>query len=214
MRVWTRPDGRRFVLGDPDDDLPDGELHATADEADADRVRALERLGFAVDRRELVLLLPTSVACPAPPPGITAVRADAAADDELRLLDDELRQDVPGTAGWRWTPSGFREETYRSPHFDPTLYLVAMTADGARVGICRVWVRPERPRLGFVGVRRAYRRHGIARALVGDVLATLNARGVSEVRTEVDGANVASRILFEGLGARRIGGSLELRRSG
>ena len=59
MRQWTRPDGRCFVFGEPDEDLPRGRVYADANESDAARVAALEGLGFIVHRRELLLLLPT-----------------------------------------------------------------------------------------------------------------------------------------------------------
>jgi ribosomal protein S18 acetylase RimI-like enzyme len=210
-RTFLRPDGRRFVLGPPDGDVPSGELFAMADESDLTQLRALEELGFARERRELQLVLPTRVPGLSAPPGVEALRADTVDEDALRLLDDELRQDVPGTSGWRWTAAGFREETFLSPHFDPAVYLVG-SSGGEHVGICRVWIRPEHPRLGFIGVRRALRRHGIARWLIGETFAVLHARGEREVWTEVDETNVASRTLLESLGGRRVGASLELRR--
>jgi ribosomal protein S18 acetylase RimI-like enzyme len=210
-RTFLRPDGRRFLVGRPLGELPEGELFAAADESDAEHLQALEDRGFVRERRELSLVLPTDVhRCPAPS-GVEAVRADNVDEEVLRLLDDELRQDVPGTDGWRWTAGGFREETYLSPHFDPSVYLVA-AAQGEHVGICRVWMRPEHPRLGFIGVRRSFRRRGIARWLIGEALAVLQARGEREVWTEVDETNVASRTLLERLGGRPIGASLEFRR--
>jgi GNAT superfamily N-acetyltransferase len=210
-RTFLRPDGRRFVAGRPLGELPDGELFAEVDESDTGQLRTLEDLGFVRERRELDLVLPTDVPRSPPPPGAEAVRADRVEEGVLRLLDDELRQDVPGTDGWRWTAAGFREETYLSPHFDPAVYLVA-TVEGDHVGICRVWIRPERPRLGFIGVRRGVRRRGIARWLLGEVFAVLRARGEREVWTAVDESNVASRALLEGLGGKPVGASLELRR--
>ena len=156
-------------------------------------------------------MLPTDVPRRPAPSGAEAVRADNVDEEALRLLDDELRQDIPGTDGWRWTAADFREETYLSPHFDPAVYPVA-TVQGEHVGICRVWIRPEHPRLGFIGVRRSFRRRGIARWLIGEAFAVLQARGEREVWTEVDESNVASRTLLEGLGGRPAGASLELRR--
>ncbi len=49
-----------------------------------------------------------------------APRADEVEGSRLRLLDDELRQDVPGTDGWRWTPEGFRTEN-DPPQSDPAV---------------------------------------------------------------------------------------------
>ena len=210
-RTFVRPDGRRFVVGTPDGRLPPGELFATVDESDDKQLRALEALGFSRKRRELDLVLPTNVPRVPAPSGVEAVRADEVDEETLRLLDDELRQDVPGTDGWRWTADDFHEETFLSPHFDPAVYLVA-TCKGEQVGICRVWLRPRQPRLGFIGVRRSLGRRGIARWLIGEAFAEPHARGVDEVGADVDETNVASRRLLEGLGGRVVGASLELRR--
>ncbi|HZT94670.1 MAG TPA: GNAT family N-acetyltransferase [Gaiellaceae bacterium] len=216
MRSWTRPDGRCFVFGEPDGGgLPPGRVYATADEEDEPRMRALTELGFAVLRRELVLQLPTDRAAWTlrtvdPPPGIVFVPADRVPEERLRALDDLLRQDVPGTDGWRWSSEGFREETYESSDFDPATYLVALDERGEGIGIARVWMRPEQPRLGLIGVRSDWRRRGVARALLAAALGTLRERGLAEVRTEVDEANAASRELLLAFGARVVGASLEL----
>jgi RimJ/RimL family protein N-acetyltransferase len=145
-----------------------------------------------------------------PPPGITFERADRAEEERLRLLDDELRQDVPGSDGWQWEAEDFREETYESSDFDPTTYLIAVDPDGEYQGIVRVWMRPGQPRLGFIGVRADWRRRGLARALLAAVLDVLHQRGVSDVRTEVDETNAASRQTLAGFGAEPLGSSLEL----
>jgi ribosomal protein S18 acetylase RimI-like enzyme len=67
-------------------------------------------------------------------------------------------------------------------------------------------------RLGLIGVLPAYRRRGLAGALLARVFGVLATRGQAEVSCEVDETNVASNALMAGLGARRVGGSLELRR--
>ena len=215
MRQWTRPDGRCFVFGEPDGQLPLGPAYATADEADEARREALERLGFGVHRRELDLRLPTdptawNVSVAEPPPGVAFVRADRVEEGRLRLLDDLLRQDVPGTDGWQWSPEGFRDETYESADFDPATYLVALDESGEEIGLARVWMRGSGPRLGLIGVRANWRRRGIASALLAAVLTEVGSRGLPELRTEVDETNVASHELLFGFGPRTVGASLEL----
>jgi GNAT superfamily N-acetyltransferase len=219
MRQWTRPDGRCFVFGEPDDDLPLGRVYAEADEADEARVGALNRLGFADRRRELLLQLPTdssawSVSPVEPPPGISFVPADRVEEEHLRLLDDLLRQDVPGTDGWEWSAEGFREETYASRDFDPGTYLVAVDGRRNGIGIARVWMRRDGPRLGLIGVRSDWRRRGVARALVAAALVAVRQHDPRDVRTVVDETNTASRELLFGFGARTVGASLELVRDG
>lgn len=216
MRRWVRPDGRCFAFGQPDDHLPLGRLvYATANEGDDARLRSLERLGFTFNRREIVLSIPTdparwNVKAVEPPPGITFVPADEVEEKRLRLLDDLLRQDVPGTDGWKWSPNGFHEENYDSPDFNPATYLLARDAGGEWVGIVRVWMRPGAPRLGFIGVRREWRGRGVARALVARVLDVVRGYGLSEVSTEVDDQNIASKHLLFGLGGQEVGALLEL----
>ncbi len=81
---------------------------------------------------------------------------------------------------------------------------------GEYVGLARVWNNPNLPRLGLIAVLAPYRRRGLARALLANVFAVLHGRGATEVSAEVDDANVDSRTLLEGLGARRTGGSIAL----
>jgi GNAT superfamily N-acetyltransferase len=140
------------------------------------------------------------------------VRADQIEEEQLRLLDDLLRQDVPGTDGWRWDAEGFHEETYDAADFDPATYLVAVDENGEGIGLARVWMKHSGPRLGLIGVRSDRRRRGLASALLAAVLTEVRERGFAEVRTEVDETNVASRELLFGFGARTVGASLELLR--
>lgn len=145
------------------------------------------------------------------PAGVTARSAADVDEDALRRLDDELRNDVPGTSGWRSTPADFRAHTFEDPAFDPRTYLVAVDGpSGAHLGLVRIWMNSEGPRLGLLGVRRGWRRRGIGSALLARALAAvLEARG-SEVATEFDLVNDASRALAERLGARTVGATIEL----
>jgi ribosomal protein S18 acetylase RimI-like enzyme len=196
----------------------DRDLYLTIDEADEEGRGLYEQLGFLVNRCESDYLIPTDpdvtglggVEAPA---GFTFVRADDVEEDRLRLLDDALRQDVPGTDGWRWNQSGFREETFNSPFFDPATYLIAKArTSGEYAGLVRVWNHPTGPRLGLIAVLPAYRRRGLAKALLAQSFAVLHERGHAEVSAEVDDTNVASTSLLTARGARRTGGSIELLR--
>ena len=228
IRTMIRPDGRCFVSVDmgPADvgeqqvaavaaEL-ERDLYATIDEADVERQTLFEQLGFAVHRRESHYLIPTDPQITGlrgvqAPLGIVLVGADRVDANRLRLLDDALRQDVPGSDGWQWDEAAFHEETFASPQFDPATYLVAVDeASGELAGLVRVWIRPDIPRLGLIAVLPSYRRGGLARALLAQAFAMLDDRGREEVSAEVDDANAASTALLTGLGARRTGGSLEL----
>ena len=203
-----RPDGRRFVRVADLREPPEGEVYCAVSEGDVESLALCERLGFVVNRHESRYLVPTDpVPAAALPEGVRLVTADEVDLERLRLLDDALRQDVPGTDGWRWDEAGFRGEF--DDAYDPSTYLVAVAEDGAYVGLVRVWHNPAGPRLGMVGVLPEHRRQGLARALLAQVLAVLRERGIAEVATEVDDENVASRALLTP-GARRVGGSIEL----
>jgi len=211
----VRPDGRCF-LRTPDAvrDTADRDLYVTVDEADAEARSLCERLGFVVDRRESVYAVPTDpaltglrdVECPH---GFVFVSADRVDQDRLRVLDDALRQDVPGTDEWRWEPDAFREETFCA-EFDPATYLVAVAqASGEYVALARVWNNARGPRLGLIAVLAPYRRRGLARALLARAFDVLHERGRTDVSTEVDDENVPSTSLIRSLGARRTGGSVD-----
>jgi len=209
--VWVRPDGRRFVRLQELDVESEAELYVDVDEEDAAAIAQCTVHGFVVNRRESVYRMSTTGARDRHvPDGFVFLQADAVEGGRLRLLDNALRQDVPGTGGWRWDEEGFRAEL-EQPAFDPSTYLVAVdTSSGEYVGIVRVWNNPGKPRLGFIGVSRSHRRLGLARALVGHVFAVLASRGQQEVMTEIDDTNVASKALLAGFGARRCGGTIEL----
>lgn len=210
VKAYVRPDGRRFIW-DPD---PESLAEISTDvycTVEASEIESYSALGFNVHRREATYLVPTRSARAEAAEGIVFVQADEVDETTLRLLDNELRQDVPGTDGWEWTEAGFREETYEAADFDPKTYLVAVDCDtGEYVGIVRVWMKQPTPRLGFIGVRRGARRRGIARALLAEVFARLEERGIDDVSTEIDETNTVSRALLEGFGARRTGTSVEL----
>jgi ribosomal protein S18 acetylase RimI-like enzyme len=232
VRAFLRPDGRWFVWFDScraDAEAPllaavagntGRDLYTAADEADDDTLARLAGLGFTISRREGNYVIPTNPLTTglhqAEAPGeIVIISASDAYEDQLRLLDDALRQDVPGTSGWAWDPGDFREETFDSPSFDPATYLVAVEpASGEYVGLVRVWNNPGRPRLGLIGVTRPYRRLGLGRALLGRAFRVLHERGKDQVTAEADDSNTASMSLLASLGARRTGGSVELIRRG
>jgi GNAT superfamily N-acetyltransferase len=227
--VLIRPDQRCAVFADPARPGADAallaavaadlhrDLYAWAAGDDAEALARYQRLGFAEHRREGRYLIPTDPEVTglrdAPvPDGVTVTSAAGADTDRLRLLDDDLRQDVPGSDGWRWDAEGFRAETF-SPAFDPATYLVAVdAASGGYAGLARVWANQAGPRLGLIAVLPPYRRRGLARALLGQAFGVLHERGQASVTAEVDDTNIASVTLLTSLGARRTGSEVELLR--
>lgn len=217
--VWVRPDRRTF-LHIADDATREGrialvravpvavdvELHTWVRESATKLRDALEEQGFAEHRREHHLTIDPVVAHrwlrQHPGPELHLVGVDELGLDRLRVLDEELREDVPGCDGWRWTADAFRAET-RSAGHDGRLYRIAME-DDEPIGLVRVWVDQDAPRIGLVGVRRPHRGRGVARSLLGVVFAELAQRGVPEVVTEVDPTNTPVVRLMDALEARAV----------
>ena len=227
VTAFLRPDDRWFVTFDTCRDDAYGplltavagnagsDLYAAVDEADDQALAALSSVGFAAARRESNFLIPTDptvtgLHVTAEPDDVVVISASDAFEDDLRLLDEALRQDVPGTAGWRWDPGDFHEETFDS-QFDPATYLIAVDrASGAYVSLVRVWISPGRPRLGLIATLAPYRRRGLARMLLARAFLVLHERGKKQVTAEVDDTNLESRSLLLRLGAIRNGGTVEL----
>jgi GNAT superfamily N-acetyltransferase len=220
VHPWLRPDGRHTLYFGPCargafaqlSKAVDGECYTTMNAADEDGIAELLGTGFTPHRHEHEYELPVRVVEAPTPDGIEIITADRTTLDKLMALDCALREDVPGSEGWQADAQWFREETYDSPYFDPKTYLVALHQD-RYVGLARIWLGPRPlPRLGLVGVLPAYRRRGLARALVTRALAELAGRGVGVVTAEADATNVESNALLSGLGGHITGGSIELRR--
>jgi GNAT superfamily N-acetyltransferase len=228
LRAAMRPDRRTFLsFQDCRDDayapllaraageLDRPVLYTSVHERDEVGLRRLGELGFIVNRRDHHYRIPVDPARfrlpdAAPPPGIVLISAAAADLDRLRLLDDTLRSQTPGSDGWRWNPSQFSDETF-SDGFDPATYLVAVDQrTGAYVGLARLWMKPAGPRFGFVGVLPPWRRTRVTYALLSTVCQELNRRGNTQVAGEIDATNQASNALAARAGAVRIGGSYEL----
>jgi GNAT superfamily N-acetyltransferase len=221
-----RADGRAFISIDTwaDDvfvalaeamtqDLP-SPVYTVVAEDDREHLGRWSMLGFRDNRREDEYAIPTApeatgLASAQLPAGITLQRADEVDENRLRALDQAVRQDVPGYAGWVNQPEEFHRLTFENRWFDPTTYLIAVH-EGDYVGFARILGLRRQPRLGLVGVLPAYRRRGLARALLAAALRPLPERGITTVSAEADEANPASRGLLRGIGAVRTGGAIEL----
>jgi RimJ/RimL family protein N-acetyltransferase len=227
-----RADGRAFISIDTwaDDvfvaiaeamtqDLP-SPVYTVVAEDDREHLGRWSMLGFRDNRREDEYAIPTApektgLATAELPDGITLIGADRADEDRLRRLDQAVRQDVPGYAGWVNQPAEFHRLTFENRWFDPSTYLVAVAKDDGRddgeyVGFVRILGLRRQPRLGLIGVLPAYRRRGLARALLAAAMRPLHERGLTTVSAEADESNPASRGLLRGIGAVRTGGAIEL----
>lgn len=205
-----RPDGR-WVLRLPEDSGTWSTLVAAMPESIepalfcAEEGRAgdlLAGLGFTVGRTDQLWEVPvTSRKTPirsADHDLVPVTACDAAA---VTRLDNAIRAQIPGTAGWLGTVEDLRA-SLDDDDFDPGLYLVAVhRGTGSYDGLVRVWNSRPHPRLGCVGVRPEWRRTRLGPALLSAVSATLARRGVSRVVTETDVTNLDSHALAARNGA-------------
>jgi ribosomal protein S18 acetylase RimI-like enzyme len=193
------------------------DLYAVVSESDDESLTRHVASGFVVQRREAEFTVDVghalqALGTPDPPTGYRLVSAADIDEVDLRILDDVLREDIPGSDGWVNQPQEFREYTFAA-HFDRTAYLVALDDADRSVGLVRIWKAPLPRRLGMIAVSRGHRRRGLARALVAAALQAVQAQGVTTVSAEVDAENVPSLALFDKMGATRTGHTVELRRT-
>lgn len=189
-------------------------LHTVADDADHGLIARWERIGFTIHRREQEFLLPTDPNITGwdsvrPPSGVTIVPFGQAEEVSLRALDRTIRDEVEATVGWHTMPAEIVALPDGVTVVDPSKYAAAAQAD-EYVGFVRLATTTRQPRIGLVAVRADLQRRGIARALLARVLGSLHRSGVEAAYAEVDESNTAAMALFDGVGAQRRGGILEL----
>ena len=109
-------------------------------------------------------------------------------------LDVEATADIPSVAPIVHPPfEEWRAGVLRVPGFVEGEVLVAMAGD-AMVGVAYLEARASTPGVlhqGFLGVRRAWRGHGVAQLLKRATVEAAVARGVGELRTFNDAGNAA-----------------------
>ena len=193
-------------------DLP-SPLYTMVDEADHDLTARWERAGLTVRRREQEYLfatdpLVTGLGTARAPSEVTILGLGAAREPALREVYEAVRAEVDASAGWDTMPVEMPPRPDGAP-LDPARYAVAEAAD-RYVGLVRVVSRRRHARIGLVAVREGQRRRGIARAMLAEVLDALHRGGIETATAEVDERNSAATALFEGIGARRVGGTVEM----
>jgi mycothiol synthase len=155
----------------------------------------LENEGYVNVRRWLRMLIEMDAPplLPEPPAGIT-FRTFALGQEDRAVYEayEEAMAD-------EWEHPALTYEEWRhykidgEANFDPTLWFLAIDGDQiAGLALCR-WARPGQPDEGHVrdlGVRRAWRRRGIGRALLQYLFAEFYRRGKRKVGLGVDAASL------------------------
>lgn len=162
----------------------------------------LEQRGFVRADRHLVELV-RSLDETIPPPALPAgfdVRGGPGEDETEAYA--AMHRDA-------WGPtSTYTAAVHRrlmdSPGYQPELHPVVVAPDGTFAAACICWLDPVN-RLGEIeplGTRPAFRRRGLARAVVLEALARLRARGATTALVYGASANEPARRLYAATGFR------------
>ncbi len=198
--LFVRPDGRRFLsLREIEaHEYPaaisaalasGGPLYIHADLANDSLVAACADAGFATETVSRRYDVPFSGIARGLPRAlakskIEIVQADEIDSDSLFRLDELLRNDVPGLAGWVGDRAMFDHEL-ASDDFDATGYLVAQDATSGELGgLIRFWRDQAGPKLGLLGVLHQHRRGFLAHRLLHAATASASQWGSPTFSTQ------------------------------
>jgi GNAT superfamily N-acetyltransferase len=193
-------------------------LRADTREDWARAVRFIRDRGFAENMRSWESRLDVAAFDPAPYAGteeatraggiairtMAELAADPARDRKLYALEQELSEDVPHPEPR--TPVSyelFERNVLKHPDLLPEAYFVAVDAtSGAYAGLSALWASQANDDLynGLTGVRRAYRRRGIALALKLRGIAWARAQGRPTIKTWNESNNRPMLAINERLG--------------
>ena len=165
---------------------------------DASGARALlEGLGYSPEREYLHMEIgvPDGFDPGPAPAGITIRPRDEADDRAIVAVMEEAFRDP-------WCYDEAVQEWAGSENHDPTLWPVALDGE-EMVGALFGYISDGRGQVSALGVRDAWRRRGIARALLRASFAMFRDRGVDDVRLNVDRDNASGAShLYEQAGMR------------
>lgn len=166
-------------------------------DCDTARIDLLTRLGFARFRTwDEVRERPLSDLPPEEPPAGFTVRS-ATLDDA-----DGLAEARNTSFADDWTGGQYRDEVMAKPGYDPAREIVAVAADGRVAAFTVCWM-DSRNRIGHfepVGTHSAFRRRGLARAVMVAGMARMAEAGMAAATVNHNADNVAARRLYESLG--------------
>ena len=195
---WGEERARRFAGGRR------VRIHVGAAEGNDVLAELLRRRGFELVRHffRMETELEEEPAWPAWPDGIS-VRTFRAAD-ERAVYDADLEA---FRDHWDFFPVSFerwRDYFFASSEFDPRLWFLAEDGDElAGISLCWSERRPETGHVNVLGVRRPWRRRGLATALLLHSFYELRRRGRARADLNVDGENLTGAVrLYERAGMR------------
>ncbi len=177
------------------DDLPRF-FEVWSEERLADRRALFTAAGYEPVRYYEEMRRPLSEPIPAAdlPPGLRFERWSRERDEALRLAHNEAFSDHWGSQPH--TPATWAARYVGSPYFRPDLTYVALDGDEI-AGYCLSYHSPDDARatgkldgwLGQIGVRRRWRKRGVATAVICHVMREMAASGLEYGMLQVDSAN-------------------------
>lgn len=189
-------------------------LTQAAYEGESESIERLERTGFVHARSFLRMRIEMAEPPPAPdwPEGI-AVRTLVPGQDDraaVQAMVDVFRDH------WGYVETPFEEEfeewkqwIHEDEDFDTDLWFLACEASGGIAGFCQCYPFAGEDRstglVDVLGVRRAWRRRGLATALLRHAFRAFYDRGVSNVELGVDSESLTGATrLYERVGMRLV----------
>ncbi len=226
MMQWAEQRAQQAISRVPDGVQVIIESGALSTHEPSKRLFAAAGLEEARHFWRMVIDLDEGAAIPQPqwPAGIT-IKTYADYEDltaVYRAVDDAFKDH------WGYTPSSEEEALERWTHwvendkeFDPSLWFLAMDGDEiAAISLCRPKITDD-PQMGFVdtlGVRRPWRRQGLALALLHHTFTEFQKRGQPRVGLGVDAESLTGATrLYKKAGmhvARQFDGYMKVLRPG
>jgi len=226
MEGWVRPAWRRRGLGrallgwterraaevaQVDGRPPQRVLATWPDEQQVGATRLYEAAGYRIVRYGFMMVRDLSEPIPdlAMPVGLEV--RPVRPQDHRRIWDADVEAFQDHWNHGERTDADF-DRWYASPELDTSLWQVAWDGDevagsvmpfvypdeNAALGVDRGW-------LDHISVRRAWRRRGLASALIARSLVALRDRGLTEAALGVDAENVSGALrVYETIGFRRV----------
>ena len=176
---------------------------------------ALEQAGFVISRAFYDMEIQMT-ARPEPSPFPAGFRMRPYdRDHDLPVLVDVLSDSFSDHFGYIEEPFEkelelFRHWVHSNPHFDPDLLILPADETTGEVAGCLIGLTQDRVKadagyIDAVGVRRAYRRRGLATAMLRRSFAQFWDRGTKTVRLDVDGESLTNAVaLYERVGMQVI----------
>jgi mycothiol synthase len=179
------------------------ELHVSAADADESAGRLFARFGFSPVRYWYAM--ERSVADPVPPApladGLRIVRYEPRYEDSLYAAHMEAFSDH---WGFHWRPQSEWRQRLSSVNFRPQQTFLAVHSDEvAGYLLTSGYEDPTRMTMATIGTRRAWRRKGVASALIAAAIVGYREVGVRTATLGVDAANPTGALrVYERMGFR------------